>query len=60
MKVFVDTIWILDENVGMEPVVSSLYDNLRFMARADLSVRTVALQLLGVINPWPLLNFKEQ
>ena len=44
----------------MEPVVSSLYDNLRFMVRADLSVRTVALQLLGVINPWPLLNFKEQ
>jgi len=60
MKIFVDTIWILDENVGMKPVVSSLYDNLRFMARADLSVRTVALQLLGVINPWPLLNFKEQ
>jgi len=60
MKIFVDTIWILDENVGMEPVVSSLYDNLRFMARADLSVRMVALQLLGVINPWPLLNFKEQ
>jgi hypothetical protein len=60
MKIFVDTIWILDENVGMEPVVSSLYDNLRFMARADLSVRAVALQLLGVINPWPLLNFKEQ
>jgi len=53
MKIFVDTIWILDENVGMEPVVSSLYDNLRFMARADLSVRTVALRLLGVINPWP-------
>lgn len=52
MKIFVDTIWILDENVGMEPVVSSLYDNLRFMARADLSVRVVALQLLGVINPW--------
>jgi len=44
----------------MEPVVSSLYDNLRFMARADLSVRAVALQLLGVINPWPLLNYKEQ
>ena len=60
MKILVDTIRIFEENVSMEPVVSSLYDNLRFMARADLSVRTVALQLLGVINPWPLLNFKEQ
>ena len=53
MKILVDTIRIFEENVSMEPVVSSLYDNMRFMARADLSVRTVALQLLGVITPWP-------
>ena len=60
MKNFVDTIRIFEENVSMEPVISSLYDNLRLMVRADLSVRTVALQLLGVINPWPSFNLKEQ
>ena len=53
MKIFVDTIRIFVQNTSMEPVVTSLSDNLKFMARAYLSVRTVTLQLLGVINPWP-------
>lgn len=53
MKIFVDTIRISVQNASMEPVVTILSDNLRFMARAYLSVRTVTLQLLGVINPWP-------
>jgi len=53
MEFFFDTIRISVQNTGMEPVVTSLSDNLRFMVRAYLSVRTVALELLGVINPWP-------
>jgi len=53
MEIFVDTIRISVQNTSMEPVVTSLSNNLRFMARVYLSVRTVTLQLLGVINPWP-------
>jgi len=53
MKVSVDTIRIFEQNTSMELLNSSQYDNLRFVARADLSVRKVAFHLVDVINPWP-------